>query len=161
MRIYSRELRLIFSILVLLLFYLSNRRRSDFFQKIKFIFFTLSLSIIASTILAIIFGNSEYWYLKYSIGLIVGIFTRTLAENLSRKFIGIIASIISFCTLLTCESIEYYVSMDPSDYPSIYNIDSFLEPLYWYSTIAIVIISALVIATLYKKKGNSPASASL
>lgn len=74
----------------------------------------LLIVLIISALWAILFGNGEYWYLKYSLGILIGIITAFQLKNIKTKFKPLLLVFVSTNGILLCEEVEYILVLDPT-----------------------------------------------
>ena len=139
---YFYTLRIIITIVItgtsLLLFYKKNKH----LESISKLLLIILVSSVFSGLLAYFFGNSFFWILKYSIGIIVGILFYLIFKNENNTKINVLAGIVSIMVLLFQETMEYFLNMDPPNNPSILYIKSFSNAILWFATIGLVFVSA-------------------
>lgn len=139
---YFYTLRIIITIVItgtsLLLFYKKNKH----LESISKLLLIILVSSVFSGLLAYFFGNSFFWILKYSIGIIVGILFYLIFKNENNTKINVLAGIVSIMVLLFQETMEYFLNMDPPNNPSILYIKSFSNAILWFTTIVLVFVSA-------------------
>lgn len=100
------------------------------------------VSSVFSGLFAYFFGNNSFWILKYSIGILVGILFNLIYKNEINKKLSILAGVVSCFALFQCETLEYFLNMDPPNNPSILYIKSFSNAILWFATIGLVFVSA-------------------
>jgi hypothetical protein len=88
------------------------------------------------------FGNSPYWFFKYTIGCFVGVLFYLLNKKEITRKLNIISGVVSIFVLLFGEQVEYFLIMDPSNYPTILTIGSFSNIGFWLGTILFVFFSS-------------------
>lgn len=139
---YFYTLRIIITIVItgtsLLLFYKKNKC----LESISKLLLIILVSSVFSGLFAYFFGNSSFWILKYSIGILVGILFNLIYKNETNKKLSILAGVVSCFALFNCETVEYFLNMDPPNNPSILYIKSFSNAILWFATIGLVFVSA-------------------
>lgn len=125
--------------LYLFLCYKSNKKFNVFSGKLLMVF---GFSCMIAGILVFLFGNSSGWFLKYTIGCFVGLLFYLFYQNEITIKLNIISGLVAIFVLLFGEQLEYFILMDPSDYPSILAIRSFPNIIFWFLTILFVFFSS-------------------
>ena len=139
---YFYTLRIIITIVItgtsLLLFYKKNK----YLESISKLLLIIFVSSVFSGLFAYFLGNNSFWILKYSIGILVGILFSLIYKNEINKKLSILAGVVSCFALFNCETVEYFLNMDPPNNPSILYIKSFSNAILWFTTIVLVFVSA-------------------
>lgn len=143
---------LVISLLITLLFYFKFRRNEYFVRVVSRWVMVLHLSIIMGVVLGFTFGQAEMWYLKYIIGLMVGLNTFFFTRTINHKHKVLIGAGIAMVALLYCEHAEYMKGLDPAPNPSTLSIFSFPNLTVWLLTIAMVAGSAALVASGFSLK---------
>jgi len=103
----------------------------------------LFIASFFSAVLAYLFKNSPFWFLKYSIGIITGLFFYFIYKKEKRNSLS---GVISLFALLLCENLERFFIMDSPDYPSVLYIKSFPHIFLWFGTVVFVFFSSYFFA---------------
>lgn len=131
---------------IFLLMFFIFIKRQDFIKYTGTWLTVLFSSLFIAGIFAYIFGNSSLWFLKYTIGFVIG----TIAYLLNRRHLNIqttiSTAIISFLALFFCENMEYYFVLDPPSNPSTMYIHSFPNKTIWLIFILFVVVPATLIS---------------
>lgn len=117
----------------------------------------LFIASFFSAVFAYMFKNTAFWVLKYSIGIITGLFFNVIYKKQKRN---ILSGVISLFALLLCENLERFLIMDPPDYPSVLYIKSFSHILHWCGTIVFVFFSTYFFAKGFFIKNKFPDTSS-
>lgn len=135
-------LSILFTIGYFLVFY----KREDYLRVSKAWLIILYSSFLLYSWFAYQFGNSNLWYLKYTVGIYVGtlsfLFNRKKIDNYSVGLAGVFSLLIIFF----CERAEYFFILDPSEYPTLLDIESFSNPAIWFLFLMIVILPSLILS---------------
>lgn len=124
----------------LFLFYDKN----NFILSISKLLLIIFISSFFSGLLAYFFKSSPYWFLKYSIGIIVGTLFYLLYKKIKSKKINLLSGFVSLLALLLCENLERFLIMDPSEYPSVLYIKSFPNIVLWFGIIVFVFFTSYI-----------------
>ena len=103
----------------------------------------LFIASFFSVVFAYLFKNSPFWVLKYSIGIITGLFFYFIYKKEKGNSLS---GVVSLVALLLCENLERFFIMDPSDYPSVLYIKSFPHLFLWVGTVVFVFFSSYFFA---------------
>lgn len=79
----------------------------------------LLIVLFVSAFWSIFFGNGSFWYLKYSLGMVIGVITAFQLKNIKSKYLPLVLVFISTYGILFCEECEYILVLDPTLYGSI------------------------------------------
>jgi len=143
---YFSAISFITPVFFILLFILVYRKRKDFLKFTSIWLAILFSSFLVASLLSIAFGNSEHWYLKYTLGLFIGTITYLLSKDLFNPHIILLTGIFSVFALFLGEEVEYFMVLDPSLYPSTKYPQSFPNEFIWLTFILIVVIPASIIS---------------
>ncbi|WP_281322566.1 hypothetical protein [Flavobacterium aestivum] len=135
----------------LFLCYINNKNFNEFSGKLLMVFV---FSCLISGLLVFMFGNSPYWFFKYTIGFFVGLLFYLFNRKEVNKKINLLSGVTSIFALLFGEQVEYFLIMDPSSYPTILTIKSFSSIVLWFITILLVFFSAYFFSTGFWKKNK-------
>lgn len=137
---------LVVSLLIAVLYYFKFRRSEHFVRFVSRWAMLLHLSIAMGIVLGFTFGQAEMWYLKYTIGPLVGLIAFFFTRTLNHKNKALISACIALIALLYCENAEYMKGLDPAPNPTTLSIFSFPNRAIWLLTIAMVAGSAALIS---------------
>lgn len=135
------------SCIFLFLFY----DKSNSLISISKLLLLLFISSFFSVVFAYLFKYSSFWALKYSIGIITGLFFYLLYKNEKRN---ILSGVITLFALLLCENLELFFILDPPEHPSVLDIKSFPDIFLWFGTILFVFFSSYFFAKGFWIKNN-------
>lgn len=145
-RKYGEITKLIFALFMGFLFVYSFHKRNDFKSfSIKWIIIFIT-SFIFSGLIHFFLGNSNYWSLKYLfialfVGLISYFFHRKTEQNVA-WFSGLIA----IWSIFFGGEIEYFLTMEPSIYPSLFYLRSFPSFGLWIVTFSIIFLISYLLS---------------
>ncbi|MDW8852418.1 hypothetical protein SD960_20115 [Flavobacterium sp. MMLR14_040] len=103
----------------------------------------LFIASFFSVVFAYMFKNSPFWVLKYSIGIITGLFFYFIYKKEKGNSLS---GVVSLLALLLCENLERFFIMDPPGYPSVLYIKSFPDIFLWFGTVVFVFFSSYFFA---------------
>jgi hypothetical protein len=103
----------------------------------------LFIASFFSVVFTYLFKNSPFWVLKYSIGIITGLFFYFIYKKEKGNSLS---GVVSLFALLLGENLERFLIMDPPDYPSVLYIKSFSHIVLWLGTILFVFFSSYFFA---------------
>jgi len=113
------------------------------FLSISKLLLLLFIASFFSVVFAYLFKNSPFWVLKYSIGIITGLFFYFIYKKEKGNSLS---GVVSLFALLLCENLERFFIMDPPDYPSVLYIKSFPHIFLWFGTVVFVFFSSYFFA---------------
>ncbi len=141
-RKYSFSLGLGLALILTFLFIYPFYKRLDFLAFSRDWLIIISISFLLSGMLAILIGSGSYWYLKYLIGILVGIFSYLFDRTRKDSYVGLLSGIVSVLATLVGGKIEYFLTMEPPVNPSILYINSFSNPIIWVALLLIIFYTA-------------------
>lgn len=103
----------------------------------------LFIASFFSAVFAYLFKDSLFWVLKYSIGIITGLFFYFIYKKEKGNSLS---GVVSIFALLLCENLERFFIMDSPDYPSVLYIKSFPHIFLWFGTVVFVFFSSYFFA---------------
>lgn len=113
------------------------------FLSISKLLLLLFIASFFSVVFAYLFKNSPFWVLKYSIGIITGLFFYFIYKKEKGNSLSGVVSLFAF---LLCENLERFFIMDSPDYPSVLYIKSFPHIFLWFGTVVFVFFSSYFFA---------------
>lgn len=113
------------------------------FLSISKLLLLLFIASFFSVVFAYLFKNSPFWVLKYSIGIITGLFFYFIYKKEKGNSLS---GVVSLFALLLCENLERFFIMDSPDYPSVLYIKSFPHIFLWFGTVVFVFFSSYFFA---------------
>lgn len=136
------ELGPVLAVFFTALFFVVFRKRKDLLQFTGTWTGIFILSLAIGFGYAHLFGNSELWYLKYSIGTVTGAIVLLIYRKNTGTHTMILGAIVSFFAIYLCENMEYLIVFDPPDNPSLMYTRSFLNVGAWFLFLLLVIVPA-------------------
>jgi hypothetical protein len=115
----------------------------------RWVLLIYSISLVC-VLLAYLTVGTKYWYLKYSLGIMIGGLAYFLKLKKYDKYSAFLVSLMAFFEIILLESMEYLFLMDPSPTPSLFAITSFSHPTIWGLVVFIIIAPAWFFTSKYK-----------